>query len=103
MSDRSDRNDSGAGAGIALAGFFVGAIVGAGVALLLAPVPGGETRRKLSETAKKLGSRAGDIIGHGHDGPGTDGASEAASSRTGGRREPLGNRMPQSGTQGTQS
>lgn len=41
-------------------GFFVGALVGAGVALLLAPAPGGHTRRRLADTAKRLGSAAKD-------------------------------------------
>jgi gas vesicle protein len=43
-------------------GFFVGALVGAGVALLLAPAPGGHTRRRLADTAKRLGSAAKDKV-----------------------------------------
>lgn len=49
MSD--NRND-------ALLSFLLGAAVGAGVALLLAPATGEETRRRLGETAKKLGHDA---------------------------------------------
>ena len=64
MSDRSYMHDmEGAGtAGITLAGFLVGAVCGAGLALLLAPGPGGETRKKLGETARKLGSKASDVV-----------------------------------------
>lgn len=34
--------------------FLAGAVIGAGVALLLAPASGEETRRRLSNTAKRL-------------------------------------------------
>ncbi|MDZ4804291.1 MAG: YtxH domain-containing protein [Candidatus Eisenbacteria bacterium] len=40
-----------------LAGVVVGSLVGAGLALLMAPKAGYETRRRLSETARKLGGR----------------------------------------------
>jgi gas vesicle protein len=56
--------DSGNGGGT-LTGFLLGAVVGAGIALLLAPSPGGDTRKKLGETARRLGSRAGDLMGRG--------------------------------------
>lgn len=39
-------------------GFLFGAIVGAGVALLMAPASGEETRRRLGDTAKGLGRDA---------------------------------------------
>ena len=39
-----------------LVGFIVGAAVGAGVALLLAPASGSETRRRIGETSRHLGS-----------------------------------------------
>jgi gas vesicle protein len=35
-------------------GFICGALIGAGVALLMAPASGAETRRRLGETAQKL-------------------------------------------------
>jgi len=35
-------------------GFICGALLGAGVALLMAPATGGETRRRLGETARRL-------------------------------------------------
>jgi gas vesicle protein len=43
-----------------LLAFLLGAAVGAGVALLLAPASGEETRKKLTETAR----RVGDDVGH---------------------------------------
>jgi len=60
MSDRMFTNDTGNG-GISLAGFLLGAMVGAGLALLLAPAPGGETRKKVAETARRLGNRASEM------------------------------------------
>ena len=42
------------------AGFLVGAIVGAGVALLLAPGSGRETRQRIGDVANKLGGVAKD-------------------------------------------
>lgn len=41
-----------------LLGFLVGSIVGAGVALLLAPATGEETRRRLGDTARRVGNDA---------------------------------------------
>lgn len=43
--------------------FVVGALVGAGLALLLAPAAGKDTRRKIGSTAKKLGTNAKSAIG----------------------------------------
>lgn len=39
-------------------GFLLGAIVGASVALLFAPAPGVDTRRRVGETASRLGNKA---------------------------------------------
>lgn len=56
-------SDMGQGSsGSNMMGFFVGALVGASVALLLAPAPGGDTRRRVADTAKKLGSAAKDKV-----------------------------------------
>jgi gas vesicle protein len=41
-----------------MTGFFMGALVGAGLALLLAPASGGETRRRLTDTARRFGETA---------------------------------------------
>jgi hypothetical protein len=45
-------------AGILSLGVLAGALVGAGVALLLAPQSGEETRERLANRARRLGSRA---------------------------------------------
>jgi len=55
MNEHTASNGAASGA---LAGFLVGAIVGAGVALLYAPAAGADTRRRLSETAHRLGDEA---------------------------------------------
>jgi YtxH-like protein len=46
------------GAGILSLGVIAGALVGAGVALLLAPQSGEETRERIANRARGLGSRA---------------------------------------------
>jgi hypothetical protein len=46
------------GAGILSLGVIAGALVGAGVALLLAPQSGEETRERIANRARRLGSRA---------------------------------------------
>ena len=46
------------GAGILSLGIIAGALVGAGVALLLAPQSGEETRDRIADRARRLGSRA---------------------------------------------
>jgi gas vesicle protein len=43
--------------------FLVGAIIGAGVAILLAPATGTETRRRIGVKAQQLGNGAKDVIG----------------------------------------
>ena len=47
--------------------FIVGALVGAGLALLLAPAAGRDTRRRLGSGAKKFGSNAKNVIGRTRD------------------------------------
>jgi len=42
----------------AMMGFVFGAVLGAGLALLFAPAPGTETRRRLGDSAKRLGNDA---------------------------------------------
>lgn len=42
----------------AMMGFVMGAVLGAGLALLFAPAPGNETRRRLGDTAKRFGNDA---------------------------------------------
>ena len=45
-----------------LAGFAIGAVVGASLALLLAPESGKRTRQRLATTAQKLGQTAGEKL-----------------------------------------
>jgi len=45
-------------AGSLILGFFIGGLVGAGVALLLAPQPGTETRQKIRELAEDAKGKA---------------------------------------------
>lgn len=47
-----------------ITGFMLGAVVGAGIALLLAPATGEETRRRLKETASRLRENADEAIDH---------------------------------------
>lgn len=47
----------------AVLGFMFGAVVGAGVALLLAPANGRETRRKIGDTARRLGDGVNGELG----------------------------------------
>jgi len=47
----------------AVAGFVVGAVIGAGLALLLAPATGTDTRRRLGDVARKVRDSASDRIG----------------------------------------
>ena len=43
-----------------VAGFIIGAAIGAGIALLLAPDSGSETRKRLSQTARRWGTNMRD-------------------------------------------
>ena len=54
MSD--NRND-------ALTSFLLGAVIGAGVALLLSPEAGPDLRRRIGEAANRLGGDLGDKLG----------------------------------------
>jgi gas vesicle protein len=51
-----DRNN------MALVGLFAGAVLGAGIALLLAPAAGPESRKKLGETVKRWGNDLKDVV-----------------------------------------
>ena len=48
--------------GMVLMGFALGAAVGAGVALLLAPESGSKTRERLASTARRWSKDAGDTV-----------------------------------------
>lgn len=62
MNENPYLNEESKGGASGMSGFLLGAIVGAGVALLFAPAAGTDTRRKLGETAKRLGSAARDKV-----------------------------------------
>ena len=47
---------------MAIVGLCAGAVLGAGIALLLAPSAGPETRRKLGQTVKRWGSDLKDVV-----------------------------------------
>jgi gas vesicle protein len=55
--------DSGFSAGPVLLSFFIGGLIGAGVALLTAPKTGEETRRMIKELAEDVKDKAEDYIG----------------------------------------
>jgi gas vesicle protein len=59
--------DSGFGAGPILLSFFIGGLIGAGVALLTAPKTGEETRRMIKELAEDVKEKAEDYIGQAKD------------------------------------
>lgn len=66
MNDR-EWSDVARGSSNQFAGFLVGLAVGAGIALLMAPASGSDTRRRLGETAKRLGKDAQEGIGNAKD------------------------------------
>jgi len=66
MNDR-EWSDVARGSSNQFAGFLVGLVVGAGIALLMAPATGSDTRRRLGETAKRLGKDAQEGLGHARD------------------------------------
>lgn len=107
MSDPTYMNDMARGSGsngVPLAGFLLGAIFGAGLALLLAPAPGGETRRRLGETARRLGNAASEAVRHARESE-SDGGSHQAGGGPGGetQRGPRSSREPLAGAPGTTS
>ena len=50
--------ESGRSTGSIILAFFIGGLVGAGVALLLAPQPGEETKQKIKELAEEAKKKA---------------------------------------------
>ncbi|MHB8111107.1 MAG: YtxH domain-containing protein [Syntrophorhabdaceae bacterium] len=58
------QHESEVGTGSIILSFFIGGIVGAGVALLMAPKTGEETRRIIKDFAEDARDRAGDYVGH---------------------------------------
>ena len=66
MIDSSDARGS-SNTGLALVGFAIGAVVGAGIALLLAPDSGKKTRQRLASTARRWNENAGRTIDEARD------------------------------------
>ncbi|HET9251700.1 MAG TPA: YtxH domain-containing protein [Candidatus Eisenbacteria bacterium] len=64
-----------------MTGFFMGALVGAGLALLLAPASGGDVRRRLVDTARRFGDTArekmDEVTHHSEQGRGSSGGRES--------------------------
>jgi len=56
-------DESGFNAGSVMLSFLLGSVVGAGVALLLAPKSGEETRRQIRDLAEEAKDKAGGYIG----------------------------------------
>ena len=59
--------EDGSAAGGVIVGFVLGMITGAAVALLMAPAPGEETRRRLADRAREGRERAGDAARQGRE------------------------------------
>ena len=59
--------DCGCSAGKVVCSFFIGGLIGAGVALLTAPKTGEETRRMIKELAEDVKEKAEDYIGQAKD------------------------------------
>lgn len=58
------RDDSGFGTGAILVSFLLGGMVGAGIALLVAPQSGSDTRRRLHDLAENAKEKAVDYVSH---------------------------------------
>ena len=63
----NEHNNSTSGTGLALMGFALGAAVGAGLALLMAPDSGKKTRERLASTAQRWSKGAGHVIDQARD------------------------------------
>lgn len=58
------REDSGFSAGSVILAFFIGGFVGAGIALLVAPKSGEETRKQIKEFAEEAKGKAETYLEH---------------------------------------
>lgn len=63
MNENFSNNDRGHAGSSMMTGFVVGALVGAGIALLLAPATGQDMRRRLGETARRVRDEARSKVG----------------------------------------
>ena len=85
--------------GLMMGGFLLGAVAGAALALLFAPMAGDETRRHIGETTRKLKNLTGDgmddVKGMIKDGADNVGAAVAAGKdafRRGSEKSPIAKR-----------
>jgi gas vesicle protein len=83
MNEHPDGASRGTGSSVAV-GFVLGALVGAGIALLLAPRTGKETRRRLAEAGERWGSAARGTLDRARD-TARDFAQDAKSAAEGAR------------------
>ena len=58
MNENSQVNGTLGGTGTVAMGFVLGAVIGAGIALLLAPGSGSDTRRRLADAGRRVGGAA---------------------------------------------
>lgn len=69
MQPYPDFNDSGKNSTTtSVVPFLLGAVLGAGIALLLAPAHGRETRKRVGETVKRFGGNARQALEHTREG-----------------------------------
>ncbi len=59
--------DEGVGSGLLLLSFFLGGVAGAGLAMLLAPQAGEETRKKIKELADDIKDKTNEYINEAKD------------------------------------
>jgi gas vesicle protein len=104
MQPYPDFNDSSGKSSTPLAPFLIGAVLGAGIALLLAPAHGRETRRRVGDTVKRLGGNARQALEHTREGV-NDFKHDAKAAFEKGRQEYMRHRKPEveSGTRPTQT
>jgi gas vesicle protein len=93
MQPYPDFNDSGKSS-TSIAPFLLGAVLGAGVALLLAPAHGRETRKRVGDTVKRLGGNARQVLQHTREGM-SDLKHDAKAAFEKGRQEYLRHRKPE--------
>jgi|SRR2546428_12690466 len=99
MQEYPDFNDSGKSSA-SITPFMFGALLGAGIALLLAPAHGKDTRKRVGSTVKKWGDGARQVFTRTRDNL-NDLKHDAKSAINKGRQEYL--RSRDSGTRSTQS
>jgi gas vesicle protein len=103
MQPYPDFSDNGRGSA-SIAPFLLGAVLGAGIALLLAPAHGRDTRKRVGDTMKRLGGNARQAIQHTREGM-SDLKHDAQGAFEKGRQEYMRSRKPEGepGTRPTQA